>query len=580
MYTAMYAPAWLTRRVFPAKKRLAALLALLLPGAFAGAQTAPCPCQFLINQSGVFRADKLPVQPGQTVCIQSGQYTQLRFVGFTGSAEAPIRFVNYGGQVVVTGDAYNVGIQFYGCRYFRLTGTGDERYPYGFRIDNYGKAAGAGLNVTAKSSDCELDHAEVSNAGFAGVMVKTDPDCDSTTWRENFTMYNVKIHDNYVHDLGGEGMYIGNSFWSNGRTPTCNGVVRRVYPHNIVGLDVHHNRVERSAAEGIQYGCSPGAKVHHNTLTDTGVSPFANYQNNGLQMGEGSSGECYNNVLKNVTGSGIVMLGNYGPVTVYNNVLLNIGADGMFADDRVGSLDGPAMGLLNNTIVNCGRDGIRLYNQNNVNTIANNVIAKVGGKYVVFQQKATATQRTNAQSARPDTLGFVDAAGGNFQLQAVSRLIDAGTNLADWGVTDDLLGQPRPASGKYDIGAYEFASTQTLSGTTGGDLHRRTGTGDDCPALTLLVPDVPGPPVLTALEPPQQAVTVYPTPGQESVTFRVPGGARRVALFDLTGRVVAQREGPVLPAEVTFATSNLASGLYGYRVESRTETVTGTWIKQ
>jgi hypothetical protein len=548
-------------------------LFLLAGWEIAVAQT-PCPCQHWVSQSGIYRADNLGIQPGQTICIQAGQYTQLRFINFAGSAQAPIRFINYGGQVVVTGDAYNVGIQFYGCRYFRLTGTGDERYPYGFRIDNTGKAAGSALNVSVKSTDCELDHVEVSNAGFAGIMVKTDPDCDSTAYRGNFTMYNVRIHDTYVHDTGGEGMYIGNSFWSGGVTRTCNGVVRRVYPHEIHGLEVYDNRVERTGCEGIQYGCSPGAKVHHNTINTTGTNPFANFQNNGIQMGEGSSGECYNNYLTNAPGSGLVMIGNYGPMKAYNNVLTNIGVDGVFVDDRPGSLQGPAMELLNNTIVNCGRDAVRLYNQNNVNTIANNVLAKVKGKYVVFQQGATATQKTNAQTARPDTLGFVDAAE-NFLLKATSKLIKAGTNLSERGVTFDLLDQPRPASGNFDVGAYQFSTTppptppKNVPPTLWGN----------CGLLTALVPDIAGPPVLTGLEEPAAATTVYPSPGGESVTFRVPGGARRVALYDLSGRMVAQCEGPGLPDEVTLATANLPNGLYVYRIEAAAQTTTGKWVK-
>lgn len=53
---------------------------------------------------------------------------------------------------------------------------------------------------------------------------------------------------------------------------------------------------------------------------------------------------------------------------------------------------------------------------------------------------------------------FVDAAGGNFRLDATSPLIDAGTGtpLGDLGPAD-LDGGPRAQGASVDIGAYEFA---------------------------------------------------------------------------------------------------------------------------
>jgi len=52
---------------------------------------------------------------------------------------------------------------------------------------------------------------------------------------------------------------------------------------------------------------------------------------------------------------------------------------------------------------------------------------------------------------------FVNAAGGNLQLQSGSPCIDAGSNSAvALGVTTDLGGNPRIAGGVVDMGAYEF----------------------------------------------------------------------------------------------------------------------------
>ena len=65
---------------------------------------------------------------------------------------------------------------------------------------------------------------------------------------------------------------------------------------------------------------------------------------------------------------------------------------------------------------------------------------------------------TENSCMHPDPL-FVDAAGGNYHLQAGSPCIDAGDNsLVPPGVTTDLDGNPRiyPEGGTVDMGAYEY----------------------------------------------------------------------------------------------------------------------------
>ena len=47
---------------------------------------------------------------------------------------------------------------------------------------------------------------------------------------------------------------------------------------------------------------------------------------------------------------------------------------------------------------------------------------------------------------------FVDAAGGDFRLQLLSPMIDAGTDV---DVTTDFAGKARPRGGGHDIGAFE-----------------------------------------------------------------------------------------------------------------------------
>lgn len=431
------------------------------------AQSQNCGCNHTISQSGTYTQSttagtfNLNVLPGQTVCIMAGNYKLLRFKGFTGSAMQPIIFKNCGGLVTLGHEAYYAALDFQGCRYFRATGTGTPSVNYGFRVDSSGSSTA--VSIGNLSSDSEIDHIEVAKSGFAGIMAKTDPSCETATWRENFTMYNVNIHDNYLHYTGAEGIYVGNSFFGDGRTLDCSGVSTKVYPHNIVNLKIHHNVVKRSGAECIQYACAPNAQVYYNDMDRCGIDPFAAFQNNGVQCGGGAGGNCFNNRIRNVGGSGLAIIGHLGNTRFFNNLLINCGGDAIFCDDYLGSLSNTYCDFINNTIINSGRDAFRLYNQNNIILLANNVIVGAGlsttsGVSFNFQQGATGTQLNNYYSKAATVSGlFADTV--NYHLVPNSPLVNAGEDMSGFGIIFDIDGRDRPKGGVFDMGAYEFDPT-------------------------------------------------------------------------------------------------------------------------
>ena len=542
-----------------------------------------CNCDYTISKGGLYSNATLKVPPGKTVCIQAGHYDYLRFNGFVGTPDQPIRFMNCGGQVTLGVNAYFSGLQFNGSRYFVVSGSGDDSYPYGIKLDQSYQGA-SGLSIGSLSSDCEVERVEVATAGFAGFMIKTDPSCDASTWRENFTMYNVKLHDNYIHDTGGEGLYIGNSFY-NGYTVTCNGTAKTVYPHLIYGLKVYNNIVERTGAEGLQYGCAPDADVHHNQLQYGGFSPFANYQNNGLQISSGSGGDCYSNIIRHTSGTGLIILGHLGNNRIYNNVVYDSGQDGIFCDDRPGSLPDTFVAFLNNTIVKTGRDGIRLYNQNNVNTVANNVITQMNttpslnGKAIVFQQGATASMAANFTAVSSASAGFVNDET-DFRPVAGSPLINTGVNVASWNVTTDLPGTTREANPGYDIGAYEFIANATSSrpvqaqaraGYTSDEQLHATETYR-APATEMATIGLPSP------------LTIYPSPAQDQVTIALAQNLyiQKVWVYNATGQKILYQRAPGHRSNsVTLRIGQLPPGNYIIDVLSESaKTFNGRFVKQ
>ena len=503
-----------------------------------GMSPLSCSCDFIITKSGSYSNNTIGIKPGQTVCIQAGTYGGLYFNNFVGTAQKPIRFVNCGGQVVISSDKTPTGIQFYGCQYFVLSGTGEDKYTYGIRVDKTAPGAQA-VGVSVKSSDCEIDHIEIAGAGFAGIMVKTDPTCDSTTWRGNLVVRNVKIHHNYIHDTNSEGIYIGSTSWNEGYKMDCGGLTRTVFPHNIYGLEIHHNLTERTGTEGIQYAAAPDAEVHHNIVRNSGLSPFASFQNNGMQLGGGVSGRFYNNQISNTPATGIIIIGNSGNTSVYNNLVVNSGANGIFCDNRVGTPTNTPITFANNTIINSGEEAIKLYNEINTNLICNNIIAKVGAgrRYISFAQGATATATANFMASTVDSVGFVSVQDGDFRLTNTSPLIDAGAEQPGVAVAFDLDNQSRPIGRRIDIGAYEY--------------HPVT----------------------------DQLLTLYPSPCDDQLFLWATEPIEQVKIYTAAGvEVIRVDSAPV--ASLNLPIKSLAAGLYVLRAETALGSLSKRFVKR
>jgi hypothetical protein len=313
------------------------------------------------------------------------------------------------------------------------------------------------------STNFEVDHVEVQGSGFAGIMAKTDPTCHPATSRENFTMKNINLNYNYVHDSKGEGFYIGNSFYQAGVNTDCG--IR--YPHEIHYLRLFNNIVKNSGWDGIQVGCATtGTKIYGNIIENYGVQNTYN-QRNGMQLGEGTGGLCYGNYIKQGTGNGMNVLG-LGTNVIYNNVIVDAGDMGIFCDERYTT--GSGFKFLNNTIINPKSDGIRLYAEKvQLNVIVNNVIINPGNyqKYVYprmpqdafvykLSKEVRVDLRNNYFSTSADEAQFADPLSHNYRLTITSCLIDKGIDISSYAIGTDFYKKARLRGVAYDIGASEY----------------------------------------------------------------------------------------------------------------------------
>ncbi|MBX9852181.1 MAG: right-handed parallel beta-helix repeat-containing protein [Cytophagaceae bacterium] len=501
--------------------------------------TTDCKCDYIVQPNVEFlNADTLNVGPGDVVCVVASKKRYLGFINFHGAPGNPITFVNCGGQVVIKDTDWYYGIKFDNCSYFRFTGTGNANYKYGFLIDGTPPQI-AGLGIAKMSTDFEVDHIEVSRTGFAGIIAKSDPDCTGEPNRGNFVQRNTIIHDNYIHNTGGEGIYIGFPHYR-GIKRKCGNDSLWVYPHDLVGVRIYNNTIHYSGKEGIQLGCATAdAEIYDNSIMYFGQNN-SKWQWAGIQLSTGTTGKLFRNSIATGTGPGI-WLNGLGDNYIYNNIIQNVGSSGqdgiMIYDSLVA--DGKAYYIINNTIVNSGGYGMKVYTDKSTRlTFCNNVVAGVGNELTSVPSPVQYYAVGNVMEADANNLYFEDYGAANYRLKAISPAVDAGEDMSSYGVIFDYENIARPRGKAFDAGAFESP-------------HERMMVG----------------------------FFIYPNPVLEEahIVFVVPEDTEgSLKIFDLHGREVAIiAKGRFIAAteyKFDYNAFFLAQGIYYYALEANGET--------
>ncbi|MEJ2680454.1 MAG: hypothetical protein P8176_06310, partial [Gammaproteobacteria bacterium] len=210
-----------------------------------------------VSENPLFNPSRLV--GGDTVCIygaQDGRAPGLKIRNFYNapnlSESNPIRFINAGGQVVLGDNNTDTPVYVQNSRHLILSGTGVEGVTYGFLVDGE-NISSEGVKLSNRTSHIELDHWEISNVIKIGLHLRGHANCadasppegvsyrhvydldgdgfaqkgwilgynflnqpiydpgdvDDVLTQNNFTIRNISIHHNYVHDTGTEGMYLG-----------------------------------------------------------------------------------------------------------------------------------------------------------------------------------------------------------------------------------------------------------------------------------------------------------------------------------------------------------------------------------
>ena len=424
------------------------LLVVMLVQLLAAHASAQCRCDHTLGLDvTTANGATLGIGPGDRVCVAPGARPFLRLERFVGTAEAPITVLNCGGVVDIrnTDRAYALVIED-ASAFVRVTGSGEAGVEYGFRVSAPDEEPypGIGVWILGRSTDVEVDHMEVYETGFAGVMAKTDPSCEDRPFWDGFVQRNTHLHHLWVHDTGGEGFYIGSTQGA-GYNRMCGGAMVNIPAHFLEGVDVHDVRIEDTGWDGIQIGFARRDCALHDSVVHRVGLRGVEFQMQGVQIGLASACSVRRNDLRDGPAMGIIVLES-GNSTVADNVIARFAADGIYANPRMAP---PATwNFVHNTIAFSGGSAIRVFG--GVNGIAANNLV-IGGAADSITLPAGIPSMTQMFAPSTEAAGVVGA--DDFHLTDTASARGAGTDLRAMGYELDLDRQARAAP--PSVGAYE-----------------------------------------------------------------------------------------------------------------------------
>jgi parallel beta-helix repeat protein len=403
--------------------------------------------------TSVTRIEGGDVSPGQTICLEPGRRAGLDLRNVAGTRREPIVIRTVGGPVVLSSDLSRYAtLDIRTSRYVVVSGLDDTaRCGATASADNQHCGIiveGGNLGVVANqgSHDIRLEGIEVRDTERAGFALRSY--ARNGFYRGEWIVQNLMMVDNYIHDVGTEGAYIGSSSYDEGDDPTLEGV------------HVSRNLVIRSGWDGIQVGSAENrCEISSNIVIQAAID-YGDDQRTGIINNRGSTCDIVGNIVLESAGEGIYVQGNGGN-TIANNVVVRPGV--LVADDsdgiRVveGSQLGEPLRIVHNTIVDSDSNAIKISGEGNVGSlVANNLLVIGGGDQIDAGELRIITKGNKKLLGIPSDL-FVDRGVHNFEIVQTTDLIEPGARL-DPPVEVDLSGRSRsittPTPGAYELSRF------------------------------------------------------------------------------------------------------------------------------
>lgn len=273
------------------------------------------PVVYNLTQTGpgeIYRPNGSMWKGGDTVKITGTNYSVIEFNNVGGDPCRPLVIMPL---TTVTTPIFRIKGN---CRYLKIWGGKTQ---YGIKVNGGPLAIQSSHHIEADNVEC--------TGGNTGIYCKQDVSySDTMTWYPNYRMTKFTFKNMWIHDIDGEGMYIGITQPSGLTvTSTRTGQDTVIIPIRLDSVEISNCLVERTTWDGIQLSnARNGNKIFNNTVRNYGTINMSSQQA-GIILGGNCNGNVYGNRVIKGTGNGIQIFG-YGVINVYNNTLDSCGYDG------------------------------------------------------------------------------------------------------------------------------------------------------------------------------------------------------------------------------------------------------------
>ena len=403
-----------------------------------------------------YDANTLWIKPWEVICIKPWSYSHFRIANLSWTAAQPITIKNVD-WLVQLWTWFHFWLNFPNGRHFRVLGNWVPGIQYWIKVALKDWATSVAVGMW-NSSDFELAHLEISKAWVA-IMAKVNTSCDPMSWKENYIMKNVKLHDMYIHDIEGEWFYIWNTSMT--ETVTCDWVAITKEPAWYDGMEIYNIKMERTAWYGIQLARTKNARIYNNSITDRWRAKI-DFHAAWILLWWFSNWYVFNNILTQWHSAWLQFYW-VGKAYFYNNIINKAwqwtGQDWIYVADR--PLSGawyplPQVHIFNNTIVSPNRLWVYVANQRWSydwwSVIQNNVIVWHGWGWSGYSISVpTPVIKNNA------TYTSLNAAWLDLRFVPInsSLLVDWWVSISSYGVTKDYYWTNRLQWNNTDIWASE-----------------------------------------------------------------------------------------------------------------------------
>ena len=417
--------------------------------------------------------DCTSARPGDTVTLAAGNRGPLVIRNCSGTGSNPIVFRNDPGgnepAIIRSPAGANGGFVLAcdNCVGVILDGSGKwngapSGRSYGIRLTSAGGSPSAFLKLTGVSRSITVRGLEIDGVWPSisdnGIGISLNDHDLKMASSPGLYYENVLIEKNYIHNVQGEGMYIGPN-WYTGGLPLRN-------------IEIRENIIEDTGWDGIQLKSAVAGTnlIHDNVLKRVGSQTTGKIKGEiyGISLLDGN-GKIYGNYIEQTGDTAIQhwipdLPASYGlqQIEIFNNVVVNAGVTGTTGRNAIssGSADINRAGqktaltsprIHHNTIIRPNGWGIAIGSASADGAyVQNNIIADAESGPI---KAAKGVDTSNNRIGTVADMAFVDVGRQNYRLRSSSPARNAG--IGDFPAVD-FDGVPRPIDNRADQGAFEY----------------------------------------------------------------------------------------------------------------------------